>query len=174
MIKRLSKSVHLFGLQDKPGFCCIIKRREIAPACPIATRLLLAGVIRQTMVLASRKRIFSIPPVSCRIHDLYFHYTFIVLIATGHSLLHELTHLDSLAKQAGLDAPDEGPDANRHGTDDAQSGRELLGARDHLKEYKKDNTVTRPDYNAESYAAAATGKFLERLQRLVTGGLQFL
>lgn len=70
----------------------------------------------------------------------------------GHSILHELTHLDSLAKQAGL-----GPKDNQHGTDDSQEGAELGGARDHLKKYKKDKDEPSPDYNTESYAAAATG-----------------
>jgi hypothetical protein len=46
----------------------------------------------------------------------------------------------------------------RHGTDDAQTGCELSGARDHLANYKANNEITSPDYNAESYAAAATGK----------------
>ena len=77
------------------------------------------------------------------------------LIDTGHSILHELTHLDSLAKQAGLEPP---PNGDRHGTDDEQSGLELTGARDYLKEYEKDADKASPDYNAESYAAAATGE----------------
>lgn len=81
-----------------------------------------------------------------------------MLMATGETILHELTHLDSLSTQAGLLAPTEGNDIGRHGTDDAQTGCELLGARDLLRNYQADNNLTRPDYNAESYAAAATGK----------------
>ena len=80
------------------------------------------------------------------------------LIKTGHSILHELTHLDSLAKQAGLTAPSEGEDKDQHGTLDAQDKRELTGARDWLEKYEKDSTNISPDYNAESYAAAATGE----------------
>lgn len=80
------------------------------------------------------------------------------LNAAGHSILHELTHLDSLGEQAGLGAPTTGDDQGRHGTDDAQTGCELLGARDWLTRYQTDNSLTSPDYNAESYAAAATGK----------------
>jgi len=79
----------------------------------------------------------------------------------GHTILHELTHLDSLAAQAGLAAPDTGNDQGRHGTDDAQTGCELLGARAWLQTYKQDDQKTSPDYNAESYAAAATGKPLK-------------
>ena len=73
----------------------------------------------------------------------------------GMSMLHELTHLDTLASQAGLQAnPSEG---NRHGTDDIQDGCELDGARAFLQKYKNKNTQdASPDYNAESYAAAAT------------------
>lgn len=80
-----------------------------------------------------------------------------MLMAAGHSILHQLTHLDSLSEQAGLDAATEGNDIGRHGTDDAQTGRELLGARDWLTKYEADNSLVSPEYNAESYAAAATG-----------------
>lgn len=73
----------------------------------------------------------------------------------GHSVLHELTHLDSLAEFAALDAPSSGRDAGRHGTDDV-GGCELKGARDWLPKYVADSDETSPDYNAESYAAAAT------------------
>ena len=81
-----------------------------------------------------------------------------MLMAAGHSILHELTHLDSLSEQAGLDAPTEGNDIGRHGTDDAQTGPELLGARDLLTKYEADNSLVSPNYNAKSYAAAAIGK----------------
>ena len=80
------------------------------------------------------------------------------LIDTGHTILHELTHLDSLAKQAGLKAPSKGEGKGRHGTEDAQDALELTGARDWLQQYEKDPTKVSPDYNAESYAAAATGE----------------
>lgn len=83
---------------------------------------------------------------------------FIILIVAGHTILHELTHLDTLGNQAGLDAPTDGNDMGRHGTDDAQKGAALPGARDHLAKYKADDSNASPDYNAESYAAAATGK----------------
>lgn len=78
---------------------------------------------------------------------------------TGHSILHELTHLDTLAQASGLVAPPEGEeDAGRHGTGDYQSGCQLRGARDWkiTWESKKDDYAS-PDYNAESYAGAATG-----------------
>lgn len=84
----------------------------------------------------------------------------------GHTILHELTHLHALASFAGLEPPEDGPDAGRAGTDDAQDdsqdGCELDGARNFLNRYKRDNgagNVASPDYNAESYAAAATGIF---------------
>jgi len=84
-------------------------------------------------------------------------HTSIILTIIGHTILHELTHLDSLATQAGLDAPDHGDDINRHGTVDVQTECELLGARGWLQTYIKDDTNPSPDYNAEGYAAAATG-----------------
>lgn len=77
----------------------------------------------------------------------------------GHSILHELTHLDALAEQAGLAADDDkdSPDYGRHGTLDVQGQCELSGARQFLKDYDAGKTSnTSPDYNAESYAAAAT------------------
>lgn len=71
----------------------------------------------------------------------------------GHSILHELTHLSALAEMAGLTADDDG----RYGTLDVQGQCELSGARQFLKDYVADETDgTSPDYNAESYAAAAT------------------
>jgi len=71
----------------------------------------------------------------------------------GHSVLHELTHLDALAEAAGLDA---NPDDNTHGTDDDQKHCELKDARAWLKTYMGKAGNPSPDYNAESYAAAAT------------------
>lgn len=77
---------------------------------------------------------------------------------TGHSILHELTHLDTLAQASGLDAPAEGQeDAGRHGTGDFQSGCQLRGARDWKTTWENDKDNASPDYNAESYAGAATG-----------------
>lgn len=77
---------------------------------------------------------------------------------TGHSILHELTHLDTLAQSAGLDAPTDGDDAGRHGTGDYQSGCQLRGARDWKATWETDKiNYPSPDYNAESYAGAATG-----------------
>lgn len=77
----------------------------------------------------------------------------------GHTILHELTHLDVLGQKAGL-TPDED---NRHGTIDPQENPELEGARDFLDDYEKKKKDTSPDYNAESYAAAASGKILIEL-----------
>ena len=71
-----------------------------------------------------------------------------------HLVLHELTHLDALGKLAGLDADGD----NRHGTGDSQADCELTGARKLLTGYINNPKVDTgsPDYNAESYAAAAT------------------
>ena len=75
----------------------------------------------------------------------------------GHSVLHELTHLDSLAQLAGLEASTDPADNGAHGTDDIQSNCELAGARSFLSDYIAGNTGgSSPDYNAEGYAAAAT------------------
>ena len=72
--------------------------------------------------------------------------------------MHELTHLDALAKSSGLTAPSEGEDAGRHGTGDYQQECQLSGARDWKKKWEKNKVkLASPDYNAESYAAAATG-----------------
>ncbi|MCJ1295982.1 hypothetical protein MMC34_007547 [Xylographa carneopallida] len=71
-------------------------------------------------------------------------------------MLRLLTHLDSLASQAGLSgAPDDAEAPGSHGTNDAQEGCELEGARDFLQN-DNENPEGSPDYNAESYAAAAT------------------
>lgn len=79
-------------------------------------------------------------------------------LMTGHSILHELTHLDTLAQASGLEAPAEGQeDAGRHGTGDYQSGCQLRGARDWKITWENDKDHPSPDYNAESYAGAATG-----------------
>ncbi|MCJ1287407.1 hypothetical protein MMC26_006756 [Xylographa opegraphella] len=78
------------------------------------------------------------------------------LTAAGHTIIHELTHLDSLASQAGLSgAPDDLLAPGSHGTNDEQEGCELQGARNFLRKYNN-NPDASPDYNAESYAAAAT------------------
>jgi hypothetical protein len=71
----------------------------------------------------------------------------------GTSVLHELTHLDALGMRAGL-APDP---LQQHGTYDKQKDCEFTGARQYLLDYIDNKTDgTSPDYNAESYAAAAT------------------
>jgi len=78
------------------------------------------------------------------------------LISSGHTLLHELTHLDAVGKAAGLGPDDDG----QHGTFDAQDQKtqcELIGARSYLAIYNADSSKPSPDYNAESLAAAATG-----------------
>lgn len=73
----------------------------------------------------------------------------------GHSVLHELTHLDALGQFVGLE-----PEGDKHGTDDYQSLCEFAGARKFLKDYIAGNTLkTSPDYAAESYAAAASEIF---------------
>jgi hypothetical protein len=74
---------------------------------------------------------------------------------SGHTILHELNHLHSLGLEAGLD-----PDLKTQecGTVDAQDGCEIDGARDCLLKFKSDKTLDSPNYNAESHAAAATGK----------------
>ncbi|CAL8584536.1 hypothetical protein XPA_010126 [Xanthoria parietina] len=74
----------------------------------------------------------------------------------GHVLLHEITHLDAVAKRF-LDAD---PKTKEHGTEDfAQGSRPIYDAR-RLK-VLFDNEPNREDYpqpgfNAESYAGAAT------------------
>jgi hypothetical protein len=66
------------------------------------------------------------------------------------TVLHELTHLDSLGAKVGLKDED-----GQQGTDDFQAGCELDGARDYPADYRKnqDDDMPSPDYNAESYAA---------------------
>ncbi|KAG7007539.1 hypothetical protein G7Y79_00009g026480 [Physcia stellaris] len=82
-------------------------------------------------------------------------YTFFP--TAGHVLLHEITHLDAVAKLFPLDADDE---TGEHGTIDfAKSARPIYDAR-RLK-VLVDNDPSRTDvpapaYNAESYAGAAT------------------
>lgn len=84
----------------------------------------------------------------------------------GHTILHELTHLDTLGKQTGLEAElDDNGKVISHGTSDlAKDGGaknapcELAGARQYLIDYEADNTLGDPSYNAESHAAAATGE----------------
>lgn len=79
----------------------------------------------------------------------------------GHTILHELTHLDTLGQQAGLAVDGKG----RHGTSDVvthpddKSLCQLHGACDWLiNGWGKDNSLEDPSYNAESHAGAATGK----------------
>jgi hypothetical protein len=84
------------------------------------------------------------------------------LIDVGHTILHELTHLDAVGSAGGLSGPP-------HGTDDYQTDTntlcELLSARNYLAAWRKDQQTSKPDneklpspdYNAESYAAAGTG-----------------
>ncbi|KAF2235757.1 hypothetical protein EV356DRAFT_499389 [Viridothelium virens] len=80
----------------------------------------------------------------------------------GHSVLHELTHLDSLAKIAGLEGDED--QKNAHGTTDADKKGQPSGAREFLEQYKKGKTKdTSPDYNAESYVAAATEVYFMNL-----------
>ncbi|MCJ1468352.1 hypothetical protein MMC07_006980 [Pseudocyphellaria aurata] len=75
---------------------------------------------------------------------------------TGHVLLHEITHLDAVAK---IFLPDGADEEGRHGTLDwTQGSRPIYDAR-RLK-VRVDNDPNRPDpapsFNAESYAGAAT------------------
>ncbi|KAL8678715.1 MAG: hypothetical protein Q9186_004949 [Xanthomendoza sp. 1 TL-2023] len=81
----------------------------------------------------------------------------------GHTLLHEMTHLDSLSKAAGL--PNRGDDKNaHHGTDDVDgfgddyvvAARGLLDAWVNHKDDLADGAL-KPFQNAENIAAAATG-----------------
>jgi len=86
------------------------------------------------------------------------------LIDAGHTILHELTHLDAVGSAGGLSGVN-----NEHGTDDYQRDTntlcELLSARKYLDDWRKDQQTDKPDdeklpspdYNAESYAAAGTG-----------------
>jgi len=70
----------------------------------------------------------------------------------GHTIIHELTHLDSLAKHVGLEEGDD----RQHGTVDASGKCELNGAYTFFQRWKKKTDSLSPDYNAENYAAAAT------------------
>ena len=84
----------------------------------------------------------------------------------GHTILHELTHLDTLGKQTGLEAElNKDGSIFSHGTSDLSKNGgdktapcELAGARNYLTQYEEDNTLGDPSYNAESHAAAATGE----------------
>ena len=133
----------------------MIKARVTILACHTSTILQMVGAGRME-ILARKAPMTSLPlvSISCSPARLFI----VVITATGHSILHELTHLDSLAKQAGLTAPSNGPEKDQHGTEDVQKGSELTGARDWLIKYEKDSTLSSPDINAESYAATATGK----------------
>lgn len=63
--------------------------------------------------------------------------------------------MDSLGQLAGLTGSE--LDDGAHGTSDIQDGCELDGARAFLSSYNAGKTSeSSPDYNAESYAAAAT------------------
>ncbi|KAI9862284.1 MAG: hypothetical protein M1813_004760 [Trichoglossum hirsutum] len=87
-------------------------------------------------------------------------YTNVNFLGTaGHTILHELTHLDALGGIVGLD-PD---NIGSRGTSDVQQDCELNGARNYLVDYIADPTLSSPDYNAESYAAAATEKYFTDL-----------
>lgn len=86
------------------------------------------------------------------------------LLILGHTILHELTHLDALGGIVGLD-PD---NIGSRGTSDVQQDCELNGARNYLVDYIADPTLSSPDYNAESYAAAATGKTECRWPRMAS------
>ncbi|KAI9891413.1 MAG: hypothetical protein M1814_002732 [Vezdaea aestivalis] len=87
------------------------------------------------------------------------------LFTAGHVLLHEFTHLDEVGRKAGL-TPD--PRTKDHGTNDAQSNAKtgrlqpLPLARKINQLYgqnpKRTDLPVVPEYNAESYAAAATGE----------------
>ncbi|KAI4270323.1 MAG: hypothetical protein LQ337_006750 [Flavoplaca oasis] len=75
----------------------------------------------------------------------------------GHILLHEITHLDAVAKKW---LPDDANEDGEHGTEDfAQSSRPIRDARrlkDLVDKIPDRDDVPAPRFNAESYAGAAT------------------
>jgi hypothetical protein len=121
------------------------------------------GAARTKTRLVQKPKISLLQQVS-RCYALLYSCVFELTVVLGHTVLHELTHLDALGKAAGLEAPDPNENDSPHGTDDAQpqdtpAGCELKGARKYLQTYinKGNEDIASPDYNAESYAAAATG-----------------
>ncbi|KAB2574501.1 hypothetical protein DIS24_g6748 [Lasiodiplodia hormozganensis] len=79
----------------------------------------------------------------------------------GHTILHEMTHLDAVGKSAGLPERDYG-NFKSHGTDDLDSKLDYVAAaRDLLKGWVEDpdsfgDDALKPYQNAENIAAAAT------------------
>ncbi|USW53397.1 Putative metallopeptidase, catalytic domain superfamily [Septoria linicola] len=83
----------------------------------------------------------------------------------GHTLLHEMTHLDALAKAAGLPEHTDPTGLTSHATDDqdpADYGNDyVVAARAFLKDWVEDpgsfpDAALKPYQNAENIAAAAT------------------
>ncbi|MCJ1425284.1 hypothetical protein MMC29_003172 [Sticta canariensis] len=88
-------------------------------------------------------------------------YTFFT--TAGHTLLHEITHLDAMAKKW---LPEEANDQGEHGTEDfAQGSRPIFDARQLKVLVDNDpgrDDVPAPRLNAESYAGAATELWAQR------------
>lgn len=82
----------------------------------------------------------------------------------GHTLLHEMTHLDALAKAAGL--PPRSDTDPSHGTDDVDGYEDdyTVAARHFLDDWVNHQDelapgALKPFQNAENIAAAATGEY---------------
>lgn len=148
MIVRRFTSAVLSGHMPQHGSS---SRRKRMQAHLTGRRHRVAGVVKTKMVTGSR-RTNSSPQQVCDTLKLTPYWRRLIVVL-GHTILHELTYLDSLAAQAGLEEEEEG---GTHSTLDV-TGYELKGPRDWLNTYKGDPNVASPDYNAESYAAAATG-----------------
>ncbi|EJD37544.1 hypothetical protein AURDEDRAFT_173402 [Auricularia subglabra TFB-10046 SS5] len=81
----------------------------------------------------------------------------------GHTILHEMTHLDALGKAAGVDSHQDASGLTTHGTDDVGGfGNEYVSAaREFLDAWvddpgSLDPNAIKPWQNAENLAAAAT------------------
>ncbi|KAK7711842.1 hypothetical protein SLS64_005113 [Diaporthe eres] len=88
----------------------------------------------------------------------------------GHTILHEMTHLDALGEDAGMPARTQ-DDFTSHGTDDvAYPGDYVSAAREFLSDWvddpdSMDPNALKPYQNAENIAAAATGMTLDHITR---------
>ncbi|KAM0797972.1 hypothetical protein BDR22DRAFT_823780 [Usnea florida] len=77
-------------------------------------------------------------------------------VTAGHTILHEMTHLDAVAKLFPLDPNNEG----QHGTEDYDNGSSYIQAARKLAVFIANGRTDVPIAieNADSYAGAATGK----------------